>query len=245
MRRSKALSLSQAVPIITPALFIALWVAVAAHISNQVILPSVGQVVALLTHPLTNIISMGSLCSNVLVSLVRVVMGYAAAAMIAIPLGVIMGYYGLAFNLFNTFLNLFRPIPPLAWVPLVMAWFGVSSFATLLGIETGQAFIYLNNLKFAMLFIIFVGAFYPILTSTMHGVAGVNKTLIDSARVLGASERQIFFQVLIPARHAFHHHRHAYRVGHRLDVSCLGRNAAGIHFRCRLSHHPRLYFSVH
>lgn len=199
MRRSKALSLSQAVPIVTPALFIALWVAVAAHISNQVILPSVGQVVTLLTHPLTNIISMGSLCSNVLVSLVRVVMGYAAAAMIAIPLGVIMGYYGLAFNLFNTFLNLFRPIPPLAWVPLVMAWFGVSSFATLLGIETGQAFIYLNNLKFAMLFIIFVGAFYPILTSTMHGVAGVNKTLIDSARVLGASERQIFFQVLIPA----------------------------------------------
>lgn len=80
-----------------------------------------------------------------------------------------------------------------------MAWFGVSSFATVLGVETGQAYIYLNNIKFSMVFIIFIGAFYPILTATLHGVIGVNKTLIDTARVLGASERQIFVKVLIPA----------------------------------------------
>ncbi|MCT4625505.1 ABC transporter permease [Halodesulfovibrio sp.] len=199
MQRSRALVIPQVVPFITPILFIGLWMMAAAQISNQVILPSVEQVLDLLMQPLADVISMGSLAENVLVSLVRVVIGYLVAAMIAIPLGVVMGYYGIAFKLFNNFLNLFRPIPPLAWVPLVMAWCGVSSFATVLGVETGQAYIYLNNIKFSMVFIIFIGAFYPILTATLHGVTGVNKTLIDSARVLGASEQQIFIKVLIPA----------------------------------------------
>ncbi|MCT4534682.1 ABC transporter permease [Halodesulfovibrio sp.] len=199
MQRSRALVIPQVVPFITPILFIGLWMMAAAQISNQVILPSVEQVLDLLMQPLADVISMGSLAGNVLVSLVRVVIGYLVAAMIAIPLGVVMGYYGIAFKLFNNFLNLFRPIPPLAWVPLVMAWCGVSSFATVLGVETGQAYIYLNNIKFSMVFIIFIGAFYPILTATLHGVTGVNKTLIDSARVLGASEQQIFIKVLIPA----------------------------------------------
>jgi NitT/TauT family transport system permease protein len=199
MQRSRALVIPQVVPFITPILFIGLWMMAAAQISNQAILPSVEQVLDLLMQPLADVISMGSLAENVLVSLVRVVIGYLVAAMIAIPLGVVMGYYGIAFKLFNNFLNLFRPIPPLAWVPLVMAWCGVSSFATVLGVETGQAYIYLNNIKFSMVFIIFIGAFYPILTATLHGVTGVNKTLIDSARVLGASEQQIFIKVLIPA----------------------------------------------
>lgn len=50
-----------------------------------------------------------------------------------------------------------------------------------------------------MVFIIFIGSVYPILTSTIHGVQTVKKTLIDSARVLGASESDIFFKILIPS----------------------------------------------
>lgn len=111
MQRSTLRIMPQAIPLITPALFVALWMMVAAQISNQVILPTVEQVFDLLTQPLTDVISMGSLASNVLVSLVRVVIGYSVAAVIAIPLGVVMGYYGLAFKLFNHFLNMFRPIP--------------------------------------------------------------------------------------------------------------------------------------
>jgi NitT/TauT family transport system permease protein len=182
-----------------PLLLGIVWAVLAQRIDNQVILPAMGQVGEILGHPTEDLISMGSLTANVLVSLVRVVLGYSAAALVAIPLGVVMGYYGAVFKFFNGFLNLFRPIPPLAWVPLVMAWFGISSLATLSGVEVGQAFVYLDNIKFAMLFIIFVGAFYPILTSTIQGVRGVNATLIDSARVLGASEGQIFYKVLIPA----------------------------------------------
>jgi NitT/TauT family transport system permease protein len=136
---------------------------------------------------------------NIAISLVRVLMGYMLAALIGIPLGIVMGYYGAAFRLMNNFLNVFRPIPPLAWVPLVMAWFGIASLATMVGLETGKWYLYLNNVKFSMVFIIFIGAFYPILTSSIHGVKTVNRTLIDSARVLGADSRQIFQKVLLPA----------------------------------------------
>jgi len=114
-------------------------------------------------------------------------------------LGVIMGYYGTVFRFLNGFLALFRPIPPLAWVPLVLAWFGVASLATLFDVQRGTAYLYLNNLKFSMIFIIFIGAFYPVLTSAIHGVNGVRRTLLDSARVLGASEGDIFRKILLPA----------------------------------------------
>ena len=191
--------LSLAVPLMAPALLCLVWLVLADRIDNQVILPSIAQVADILTHPFSDLIGMGSLTANVLVSLVRVVLGYTTAALVAIPLGVVMGYYAPVYGFFNGFLNLFRPIPPLAWVPLVMAWFGIASLATLSGVEVGQAYIYLDNIKFAMLFIIFVGAFYPILTSTIQGVRGVNPTLIDSARVLGASEGQVFRKVLLPA----------------------------------------------
>lgn len=190
---------SLVIPVLAPIFLIFLWLVLASRIDNQVILPGVWEVGTLLFHPTQDMIGMGSLAGNVLVSLVRVVMGYSIAGAIAVPLGVVMGYYGLAFRFFNGFLSLFRPIPPLAWVPLVMAWFGIASLATLTGVETGKSFIYLNNIKFSMLFIIFIGAFYPILTATIHGVRNVSVTLIDSARVLGASENQIFRKILIPA----------------------------------------------
>ncbi|NLC08040.1 MAG: ABC transporter permease [Syntrophomonadaceae bacterium] len=187
------------VSLIVPIAFIFLWIFMAAKINNAVILPTVNQVFQLVLHPFDNLISMGSLLDNILVSIIRVLVGYFFAVCLAIPLGILMGYYGLMFKLFNTFLGLFRPIPPLAWVPLVLAWFGISSFATLLGVEQGEVYIYLNNLKISMVFIIFIGAFYPVLTSSIYGVKAVRKTLIDSARVLGASESDIFLKILIPS----------------------------------------------
>ncbi|MDD3844944.1 MAG: ABC transporter permease [Syntrophorhabdaceae bacterium] len=185
--------------LLVPCLFLILWDVMARQLNNEVILPGVGQVTELFVKPTESLIAMGSLAINVAISLVRVLAGYLLAACIAVPLGIFMGYYGTVFRLLNGFLALFRPIPPLAWVPLVLAWFGVTSLATLFDVQNGLAYLYLNNLKFSMVFIIFIGAFYPILTSTIHGVMGVRSTLLDSARVLGASERDIFRKILLPA----------------------------------------------
>ncbi|MDD2206242.1 MAG: ABC transporter permease [Aminobacterium sp.] len=186
-------------PVIVPSLFLVFWGYMAQRIGNDIVLPTVRNVADLLTHPTENLISMGSLFDNVIVSLVRVLAGYFLAIVLAIPIGIVMGYYGSVFKLFHSFLSIFRPIPPLAWVPLVLAWFGVASLATLLGIEEGSWYVYFNNLKFSMIFIIFIGAFYPILTNSIYGVSNVRKTLIDSARVLGAHENDIFKKILLPA----------------------------------------------
>lgn len=186
-------------PLLVPAAFLAVWGWLAGRIDNEIILPGIDQVAGLLLHPGQGLISMGSLGLNVAVSLVRVLAGYTLAVLIAVPLGVAMGYYARLNRLLNGFLGLFRPIPPLAWVPLVLAWFGVSSLANVLGVQRGELYQHLNNLKLSMIFIIFIGAFYPVLTSAIHGVAGVRRTLIDSARVLGGGELDIFWKILLPA----------------------------------------------
>lgn len=186
-------------PVLVPLLFFAVWECTARVVDNDLILPPLSQIAALLVRPGENVISMGSLTGNIGVSLVRVLCGYALAALVGVPLGVAMGYYAGLHRLLNTFLGMFRPIPPLAWVPLVLAWFGVASLATLADLPRGQLYHYFNNLKLSMLFIIFIGAFFPILTSAVHGVRTVSRTLIDSARVLGASESDIFLKILMPA----------------------------------------------
>lgn len=187
------------VHLFVPCFFVALWGFIATQLNNEVVLPGVGQVAELFLQPTTSLIAMGSLATNVAISLVRVLAGYFLAVCLAVPLGIIMGYNGTVFRLLNGFLAMFRPIPPLAWVPLVLAWFGVASLATLFDVQRGLAYLYFNNLKFSMIFIIFIGAFYPILTSSIHGVMSVRSTLLDSARVLGASEWDIFRKILLPA----------------------------------------------
>lgn len=183
----------------TLATFLAIWAWAASVIDNSVILPTVGQVAELLASPGQDLLSMGSLLTNIGVSLLRVLLGYGVAVVVGVPLGIGMGYYSVMHTMLGDFLNLFRPIPPLAWVPLVMAWFGIASLADLFGVDRGQWFVYLSNFKYSMIFIIFIGAFYPVLTSSIHGVRNANRVFIDTARVLGASQFDIFRKILLPA----------------------------------------------
>lgn len=95
----------------------------AVQVDNDIILPSIPMVGDIISQPSLELISMGTLPANTLISLARVFAGYALAAILAVPLGILMGYRPLANNLLASFLGLFRSIPPLAWVPLVLAWF--------------------------------------------------------------------------------------------------------------------------
>ena len=83
-------------------------------------------------------------------------------------------------TLVNPFVEILRPIPPLAWVPLAILW---------LGIGDGSA-----------VFIIFLGAFFPILLNTVAGVLSIERGLIEAAVILGASRRDLFLKVLAPGR---------------------------------------------
>lgn len=182
-----------------PLLVLIIWEAISVELKNDVVLPSVGQVWRIFLTPNEDILRLGSLLQNLGMSTVRVLCGYTAGLVLALPLGILMGHYKTIYKFMGPLVEILRPMPPLAWIPLVLAWFGVASFATMLGIEEGQWYIFFNNIKFSMLIIIFIGAFFPILLNTIHGVSSVRATLIDSARVLGASERDIFVKVLLPA----------------------------------------------
>lgn len=195
LRRIQSLLL----PLVVPALFLWGWETAAARAANDIILPKLTDVLAVLAHPTEPLIGMGSLITNLGVSLARVLFGYVAAVLLAVPLGVLMGCLAPAHGLFSHFLGLFRPIPPLAWTPLMLAWFGIASPASALDLEIGPAYIFLNNLKFSMAFIIFIGGFFPVLTSSVQGVRGVRRVLIESSLVLGASRLDIFRKIILPA----------------------------------------------
>jgi NitT/TauT family transport system permease protein len=186
------------VPLIVPVLFLVSWQLASVRMDNEIVLPGVDQVTALLLHPFDDLISMGSLLINIGISLTRVLAGYLVAVLLGVPLGIAMGYSARLDHLLTGFLGLFRSIPPLAWVPLVLAWFGVASLATLINWPVGPLYIQLHNIKLSMLMIIFIGGFYPILTSSMHGVRMVPATLLDAAKVLGATRWDIFRKVLMP-----------------------------------------------
>ena len=165
--------------IVTPLGVVVLWEVLAIYLNNPVILPRVEAVINVLIHPFQGILGTGSLIDNTIISIKRVLSGFLLASIIAIPLGILMGYYKTINSLFDTLIELLRPIPPLAWVPLSLAWFGLG--------------------EMSMIFIIFIGAFFPILINTISGVKSVPNPLIEAALTLGAKGKDILIKVVIPA----------------------------------------------
>jgi ABC-type nitrate/sulfonate/bicarbonate transport system permease component len=115
---------------------------------------------------------------HALESLLRVACGFVAAAILAIPLGIVMGWSRKLRVLLRPFIEVLRPIPPLAWIPIAILWFGI-------GIKSAA-------------FIIFLGAFFPVLLNTISGVLTVDVRLVEALKVLGAKERHILLKVLAP-----------------------------------------------
>jgi len=116
--------------------------------------------------------------NHMIYSLYRVALGYAIAALLAIPLGLLMGWSPGLLRMIRPLFELVRPIPPLAWIPIAILWFGI-------GIKSAA-------------FIIFLGAFFPILLNTISGVLSIHPILIEAARTLHAKEKDIFLKVLLP-----------------------------------------------
>lgn len=187
------------ISLILPMLFIFMWEIAAYKINSPAILPKVENVLYNISHAFDNFIGLGSIPRNIGYSLVRVLLGYTIGVLIAIPLGLIVGYYNFASNLIENFISIFKPIPSISWQPLVLGWFGVNSLATIINIPYGPSFAVWDNFKLSMIFLIALGSFFPVFSNIVFGVRNVRTTLIESAKVLGANEKNIFFRILIPA----------------------------------------------
>ncbi|MEM7042012.1 MAG: ABC transporter permease [Pseudomonadota bacterium] len=117
-----------------------------------------------------------TLWQHILSSLYIVLTGWAAAAVVGIPLGIAMAWWSkLKWIVFPIF-QIIRPVPPLAWIPLTILWLGIGDVARMS--------------------VVFIAALVPWLMNSMLAVYSVDKLLIDAAKALGASDRQILTRVV-------------------------------------------------
>ena len=115
---------------------------------------------------------------NIAISVRRILFGFFIAMAIGVPLGLAIGKYQRVRDLFMPVVEIMRPIPAIAWVPMsIMLW---------------------PNNEASIVFITFIGAFFPILLNTIHGVHSLDGVLIRAARCLGAGEFRLFLNVILP-----------------------------------------------
>lgn len=156
--------------------FILFWELIArAGLFNPVLLPPPS---AVLLAAKTMLIS-GQLLPNIAASLMRVCAGFFLATIIAVPLGIVCGWYEVLFNIVDPIVELFRPIPVLALLPMAILWFGI-----------GES---------SKIFLITYGSFFPIFVNTIAGVRYVDPVLVQAAESLGATQLQIFRRVILMA----------------------------------------------
>jgi NitT/TauT family transport system permease protein len=117
--------------------------------------------------------------SHVLLSCRRILIGFALATIVAVPLGLVMGRFRAIREFIFPVAEVLRPIPAIAWVPMsIMLW---------------------PSNEESIVFITFLGSFFPILINTLHGMTMVDQVLVRAAQCLGAREASIFREVYFPA----------------------------------------------
>jgi NitT/TauT family transport system permease protein len=117
------------------------------------------------------------LLANINASLGRFALGFVIAIVIAVPLGLLIGYSYLIDAFSKPIIEVLRPVPPIAWVPFLLLSLG---------------------LFWGPVITIFIGVFFPVLSNVIFGVRSVDPLLIDVAKTQGASNRQVFTKVIFP-----------------------------------------------
>lgn len=157
-------------------IILAVWSAMAkAGRLNPVILPPPGKIV----QTAWKLISSGSLLENALISLMRVLQGYFLAALLGIGLGILIGLSRHLERITQLLFQIVKPIPPIAWIPLVILWFGIG--------ESGKVFL------------IFLGGFFTILTNVVDGIRHTDVKLKEVARVMEVPFYKTVIRLMIPS----------------------------------------------
>ncbi len=120
-----------------------------------------------------------TLLPHLIASSGRVLCGFALAAIVAIPIGILLGRSKALARVIDPTLQFLRPVPVTAWLPLSMILFGIGPRATIA--------------------LIFIGAFFPILINTIDGVKYVEPRLIEAAQMLGTPRTAILTKIVLPA----------------------------------------------
>jgi NitT/TauT family transport system permease protein len=165
-----------------PALLVLLWHLAVAYTGTRLV-PSPRQVAVMMYDfsfgGIYDDAFSGTILTHIWMSMTRVYGGFFLAAIVAIPLGLSIGRIKVLRQLVDPTINLLRPIPVTAWLPLSMIFFGLGPNAAI--------------------FLVFLGAFYPILLNTTFGVRSVDPRLIEAAAMLGCGGSAMFLEIALPA----------------------------------------------
>ena len=155
------------------ALLAAWWLTVAA--THSVIFPTPWQVVT----GTVELIRDGTLWKDIGASLMRVGVGFSLAVLVAVPLGLWLGWVRGAYSTLNPLFQILRPISPIAWIPIAILWFGVGNASPI--------------------YLIFISSVFPMIVQTTAGVHTIERRYLRAAQNFGVSRRTLFRQVVIPA----------------------------------------------
>ncbi|ENZ7707173.1 taurine ABC transporter permease TauC [Klebsiella aerogenes] len=173
---SRQLTLSVA----TLAVLLAIWWAVTAlQLISPLFLPSPWQVLQkLLTIAGPQGFMDATLWQHLAASLTRIAIALVLAAIVGVPVGIAMGLSPTVRGILDPLIELYRPVPPLAWLPLVIIWFGIGETPKIL--------------------LIYLVIFAPVVMSTLAGVKSAQQVRVRAAQSLGASRAQVLWLVILP-----------------------------------------------
>jgi NitT/TauT family transport system permease protein len=144
-----------------------------------VLMPSLSAIVQTLVSMLAD----GTMVNHALYTLYRVLFGFALAAVVGLPLGILMARFRPVERFFLPLVSALMPIPSFALVPLFMLWFGIGNTTTIM--------------------IVFYAATFPMVFNTWTGVRSVNPLWLRAAGAMGADEQRLFWKVIIPGASPF------------------------------------------
>lgn len=163
-------------PILAVLLIVVGWITFSA--SNPDLMPSPAQVWERLIKTFTKPIAKTTLIGHAWASLRRVLLALLVAWAFGISFGILIGWNKKARAFFGSIFEVIRPIPPIAWIPIVIMWFGIGEFPKIL--------------------LVFIGTFVPLVINTSTGIELVDKINIQVGRIFGGNNKQILKEIVIP-----------------------------------------------
>ena len=158
-----------------PVLFVIVWQIWATYFASDPRTPVPTRVAATFVDLVAN----GGLVGALLQSLLRVVTGFAVALVAGTTLGILMGSYPWVRNSLDPIVEAFRPLAPMAILPIILLWFGTGTLSATA--------------------IVTYAAFFPLLINVVHGVSRVDRKLVQAASTMGVPRASILLRVVLPA----------------------------------------------
>jgi NitT/TauT family transport system permease protein len=155
--------------------FVLIWTVVAMRLNNPVLLPTP----AVVLEGFYELVADGLLLKDIIASLKRVFVGFLIASFIGVPLAMLLAYFVTLRRLVLPVVNLIRPIPPIAWIPIAILWFGIGDKPSF--------------------FITAIAAFFPIFLNSFFGGLSVESQHLNAARCLGAKKVALVVRIIFPS----------------------------------------------